>query len=162
VETKQQSQLMTDSAADAKERLLSKYEDREPHTFEQYDGWDVSDNDDDGFVDDVMVPDKDDLCITRLATRELMRGPGFVRVLIEPGSDPKRIALTLRKIAGYVERDGVTACEDLEAEFSDKFTMFTRVEERLNCLGCGKEFWESDLYVRGYCPSCHEGEKEKA
>jgi hypothetical protein len=91
----------------AKVELLEHYATREPKRFIQYDAHDLRG----GGADDVMRPDEDGMCLMRGGSWELMHGCA-VRVLIEPGTTKERAALSLRKIAEWIESPGLLDLED--------------------------------------------------
>ena len=85
---------------DRKAALLSKYAKRVPKEFVQYDGWL------DAYGDSVMHPDGDGDAMMSLHTFELMYGTDC-RVLIPVGADGLATARLLRKIAAWIELEGL-------------------------------------------------------
>lgn len=96
-----------------KDQLLTKYRDREPKLFVQYDGFNPPTHvcGDDGI-------DSDGHEIWGGLTYELMHG-AQVRVLVEPMAANGDVVVLLRKIADWIERDGVDVGTLFRLDWSD-------------------------------------------
>jgi hypothetical protein len=94
--------------AELKRELLDHYATHEPVLFGQLDGFFVP-----GSADDVLRPDADGDSLTAGHTHELMTGIYAVRVLITAGTTQRDAVRLLRKIADWVESDGLAALTDV-------------------------------------------------
>jgi hypothetical protein len=85
-----------------KDELLAHYAKREPKQFVQYDGW--ADCEGDAVLDS---GDGSGYGMATGITHELMRGSNVVRVLIPPDTAPADAVTLLRRIADWIECDGL-------------------------------------------------------
>ena len=96
-----------------KEELLEHYKQREPHRFIQYDGFIA------WFEDDHADSDGDTVWCRE--TVELMQG-STVRLLIDPDAAKDVVIRVLRKLCGWIERDGVFNPEEADLMLLEAFT----------------------------------------